>query len=910
MKTPHSNRILLREAVLKQVALMAGSVITFSVIAQERPADMLQRRGVLHNAAERAEVSAEIGGFVNQRRAIAVREALARGLPLRVERQDGHIHELADFVDGRPLYRTTLNKNAAISTGADILRAAPYNADGAGWTVGIWDGGSVRKTHQEFAAGSRVNVMDEAVAADHSTHVGGTVGAAGMVVNAKGMMPTVTIDSYDWNNDISEMTLRGASYPGEPGKINISNHSYGYYTGWVYNGGSPEWVWYGSGTDQNGVEIDFGRYASETRDVDALAYSLPYYQTFWSAGNDRNENPSTGDGVSLFPGGPVVSYDPASHPPGDGVYRGGYDNISYIALAKNVISVGAVTDAVSGDVRSPGAASMTSFSSYGATDDGRIKPDLVANGYAVYSSLASSDTAYGTYYGTSMASPNAAGTAGQIMQWYGKLFPGHVMRASSLKALLLHTADDMGTAGPDYRFGWGLFNGVSAAGVLQQYHDQPGTRRLIEDRVTGSRPSVSFSFLWDGVSPFRATLCWTDPPGTSTTVHDSRIIRLVNNLDLRVIAPDNSVYQPWVMPFVGDWSDASLVYAAAKGSNTTDNVEQVLVATPSQPGIYRAVVSYAGVLSGNSQVFSLVVSGVHAANTVPAPLLTASEPLSSAGTTLFTLTGDNFMTGASVRLLRVGEPAYSGVNTAFAGDTLETRINTAGMASGWWNMEVKNPDGQRAVLYNAFVVPGPLWMEDFETNNIVAKGWSLESLEGVSQWALTSAKSVSPTQSVFSAGAAYRSDTCLVAPPLQVKPVAAGLQISFMHDYAFEPNDGGVLEFSIDGGGWYDVASTGSGASFVQNGYNTTIGGTLGKPADRNPLGGRAGWSGSSGGFVETVIALTDTAKYAGHSLRMRWRLATNTGTASAGWYVDDVTLSGAGDLPPPPSRTTVIFVK
>jgi len=883
------------------------SLISFHVIGDDLLlSTLINQAGDLRNQSNRMQLVDQMRDKENQRRNIVNTQAGAMGLPLRVEGTDGHVHELVNFLDGIPLYHTTHNVNAAISTGANILRASPYNADGSGCTVGIWDAGSVRETHQEFVG--RINNMEGIAAADHSTHVGGTIGAAGVIANAHGMMTFVTIDSYDWNNDLSEMTSRGASYPDEPDKLNISNHSYGYLTGWAYTGETPLWVWYGSGTDSSGMETDFGRYATESRDMDALASSLPYYLAFWSAGNDRNENPAAGASVALFPGGSVVSYDPASHPPGDGVYRGGYDTISFVPLAKNVIAVGSVSDAVSGGLRSPGVASVSSFSCYGASDDGRIKPDLVANGGSVYSSLASSDTAYGTYSGTSMASPNAAGTARQILQRYSLLFPGHTLRASSLKALLIHTADDLGTDGPDYSYGWGLVNGVGAADLLQVYKNNPGTRGLIEDRVTDSRSVVTFPFSWDGTSPIRATLCWTDPAGTATTSPDSRTARLVNNLDLRIIGPSGSVYEPWVMPFVSDWM--SYADAAVPGSNNTDNVEQLLVASPTQPGVYQAHVSFAGILTGGSQVFSLILSGVNPANTAPAPQLTDSQPLSATGTALFTLTGDNFMLGASVRLLRMNEAPAPGTNIEFKGDTVGTRINTDGLANGWWNVELTNPDGQRAILYNAFVVPGPLWNEDFETSNIVAKGWSLVADEGVSQWTLNTAKSVSPTQSMHSAGVDTRSDTSLVSPSLLITPVAVGQQLSFWHDFDFEVNDGAVLEFSLDGGGWFDVNSAGSGASFVANGYNAVIGSDGGRPSNRNPLAGSQGWSGSSGGFIQTVVALTDDAKYAGRNLRVHWRLATNKDTSSPGWYVDDVVFSGAGDPPAPPGTGTILLLK
>ncbi len=91
--------------------------------------------------------------------------------------------------------------------------------------------------------------------------------------------------------------------------------------------------------------------------------------------------------------------------------------------------------------------------------------------------------------------------------------------------------------------------------------------------------------------------------GTATSGHDDRTSRLVSNLDLRVIGLSAVVHQPWVMPFVGDWSLESCAYAATVGSNTTDNVEQVLIAAPAVSGEYTARVTFAGTLTDGSQPF-------------------------------------------------------------------------------------------------------------------------------------------------------------------------------------------------------------------------------------------------------------------------------------------------------------------
>lgn len=888
------------------IVMMTMAARAFVVCAQGTAGVMDDVSAVLRDPAmrqNRVDARAEVARV---RRAAAWARATQRGLPVKGEKPGGGAFELIDFDGERPLYRATCNANAAISSGANLLWAAPYGVTGNGGTVGVWDASSALTTHQEY--GGRVTTKDGSGATyDHSSHVVGTVCAAGIDAAAKGMAPAVRVDSYDWDNDSGEMTARGAAVPGEAGMLNISSHSYGINAGWVYTQ-TPVYTWYGAGTTAAGYEDHFGQYNTYARDIDVLAYSLPYYLIFWAAGNDRSDNPATGNAVALSPGGASVSYDPALHPPGDRTYKGGYDTVSYEGLGKNVLTVGALTDAVSGGVRSPGSAAMTSFSSWGPTDDGRIKPDVVANGYYLRSTSYAGDTSYSTMSGTSMATPSAAGSAHLLVHLFHTLFTNQVMRASTLKALLIHTADDKGNAGPDYEYGWGLINAQAAAELLADYRSNAGTRRVVEDRVATSRTQVDVAFAWDGSSPIKATLCWTDPAGTATVSHDDRGGRLVNNLDLRVIGPDAAIHRPWVMPFVGDWSVASCAYAAAVGSNATDTVEQVLIAAPAVAGVYTARVTFAGTLTNGSQPFSLILSGVTPSQRAPAPVLTASSPSSGVGTLDFSLSGEHLMLGATVSLKRLADEV-PGSQIEMLGDSAAARIDTTGMAGGWWRMAVANPDGQKAELWNAFAVPETLWQEPFETNDIAAKGWAFLSDIGTSQWVLSAVKAVSPTQSLHSPGAETRSDTSAVSAAIAIPAAAANLSVSFWHDYVFQTGlDGGVLELSLDGGSWFDVTASGSGAAFAANGYTTTLS-TTGSPTARNPLAGRSAWSGTSPGFVKVVVNLTDTAKYAGHSLRIRWRLGTDSSTASAGWYVDDVTLSGIGDPPPVPLQGTLLRV-
>ena len=164
--------------------------------------------------AERERVAAEIKQIQTARREAGLARARELGMPERIELADGRVREVAGIDEfGKVVYFTTHNTSAAISTGANLLNAAPYNLTGTGIVVGVWDGGAGRATHQEF--GGRLVVMDGASLNNHATHVAGTIIASGVQANAKGMAPTGNVDSYDWNSDKTEMTSRGAAGPDE-----------------------------------------------------------------------------------------------------------------------------------------------------------------------------------------------------------------------------------------------------------------------------------------------------------------------------------------------------------------------------------------------------------------------------------------------------------------------------------------------------------------------------------------------------------------------------------------------------------------------------------------------------------------------------------------------------------------------
>jgi ELWxxDGT repeat protein len=574
-------------------------------------AELLAKPVDLSDPAKRAGLVAQIRRLEDVERAAVQAKARQLGLPITGIGATGRRFVLRGFEGNIPLYEEPDNANAAISTTANLVRlTAPYQVDGTGLTVGLWESGGVpRLTHQEF--GGKVTVRDGSVSwTDHATHVAGTLAGLGVNPTALGMAPAAAIHAYDSSSDVSEMLAAGAAFAGEAGKILISNHSYGTRRGWYDDGVTWLGVFSDDGDRTNDVDYGFGRYDAAAATLDGMAYNLPYYLAFFSNGNMRSRGPP-GAGVTWYQGfsGTARAYDPAQHPAGNGQYKAGYDTMDGRKTAKNILSIGAANDAVSGGQRHLPSSTIASFSSSGPTDDGRIKPDVVANGVSLTSAGVASDSSYYSSSGTSMSTPNAAGSAMLLADLYQRRFPGQSMRASTLKGLIVHTADDIGIAGPDYLYGWGLMNTEAAAKLIEKQAEGGSNPTLIENVLSAAQPSQTYTFTWNGTDPIRVTLCWTDPPSTSSGTHDLRSPALVNDLNLTVTAPGGATHLPFVMPYVGDWSVAMLTAPAERGVNHVDNVEQVLVESPSQTGVYTVTVNHAGSLTNGTQPYSVILSG-------------------------------------------------------------------------------------------------------------------------------------------------------------------------------------------------------------------------------------------------------------------------------------------------------------
>ncbi|MBD3222003.1 S8 family serine peptidase [bacterium] len=499
---------------------------------------------------------------------------------------------------GRPMYLELHNRISAETVRTDQvwpggptgLNLLGLNAPGE---LALWDGGVVRVSHQEFSG--RATVLDGGTSlSDHATHVAGTMVAAGVDVQATGMSRGAYIGSYDWSDD--EIEMAGAAGAG----LRLSNHSYGWVTGWRYGlGGDQNWYWFGDPEVSELEDPGFGFYASGTASWDAIAHAAPYYLIVKSAGNDRDDTgPGPGGGHYVWDGdlGDFVWSTVTRNPDGA---PDGHDTIGYRGNAKNILTVGAVED-IPGGWTDPADVVASPFTGWGPSDDGRIKPDLVANGVTLYSSLASGDNAYGTYSGTSMAAPSASGSLNLVLAHHQAL-TGTPLLASTVKAIALHTTDEAGPApGPDYMFGWGLLNTERAVLLVDDH--AAGGARIVEDTLDPGEVA-RYRFWHDGAGDLRFTLAWTDPEGTPPPWSlDPAGPMLVHDLDLRVIREgDGTVSWPWRL------DPASPATPAVTGENDRDNVETVEV-TGAAEGSYLVEIDHDGTLTG-PQIFSLVQTG-------------------------------------------------------------------------------------------------------------------------------------------------------------------------------------------------------------------------------------------------------------------------------------------------------------
>ncbi|MFA9214710.1 MAG: S8 family peptidase [Candidatus Methylacidiphilales bacterium] len=497
--------------------------------------------------------------------------------------------------NGFPEYKVTCsNIGLAATVNANQLWPSGLlglNLSGNGINaLGIWDSGRIRLTHREFLG--RVTQIDTpANFSTHSNNVAGLMIASGITSTAKGIAFQTNLKAWDFTNDRAEMALAGNG-------LLLSNHSYANSAAWIFSGGFQYWL--GDTTLNATKDWKFGFYDSRTKEFDSISWANPNYLIVKAVGNDRGNSKPAGTPHYIWNGTTWVLTTANRDTVGP------YDCIVTYGTAKNILTVGAIDILPNGFVSAP--VNTISFSSWGPTDDGRIKPDLVCGTNTSSTPTSTNDSAYGSLGGTSISSPGAAASLLLVQQHYFNL-KSKYMKASSLKGLAVHTANNLKTTlGPNYESGWGLLNTAKAAQTITD-----SSKNFIKEHNLNNNDTFKFIINVNGLDTFKTTLCWTDPPAiVGAPAYNDTTKKLINDLDIRLINNStNVVYYPYIL-------NPSVPSAAAtNGDNFRDNVEQIYI--PNLPsGNYTIRVTHKNNLqNSNPQALSIIASGVTLTATLP-----------------------------------------------------------------------------------------------------------------------------------------------------------------------------------------------------------------------------------------------------------------------------------------------------
>jgi hypothetical protein len=538
----------------------------------------------------------------------AVIAAKEKGWPIQYASQNQNSAKLMGINEkGWPKYYISFaDPVASITIGANKVwpgAASNLNLSGSDESMtnklGVWDEGSPLLTHKEFTG--RITQKDNAKdVVTHSTHVAGIVMSKGLNPLSKGMSYNVKgILDYDWNNDLSEMSAAAAN------GLLISNHSYGTVTGWNYNSDSARWEFNGRFNEKE--DYRFGLYDFDAQIQDSIAYNAPNYLIVAAAGNNRTSvGPAVGQTYwRRNEAGRMVN---SGARPADISSNDSYGSISTDKNAKNVLTVGAVFG-IPSEYNKKEDVVISNFSSWGPTDDGRIKPDIVAQGVSVYAPIASNDSSYGYLSGTSMAAPGAAGSLLLLQELAHRFILNgapRVLKSATLKGLAIHTANEAGLyPGPDYKFGWGLLNIAEASQVLNTAYtnnNSPSSPHFVYENTLLNGESKSYTITASGTRPVKATIVWTDIKGSASEVLNDANPELINDLDLTITQGNRTHYTWNLNPSTPD-------NQAFKGLNNIDNVEKVEVDTSLVGTSYTITVKHKGTLERGLQNYSLIISG-------------------------------------------------------------------------------------------------------------------------------------------------------------------------------------------------------------------------------------------------------------------------------------------------------------
>lgn len=295
-------------------------------------------------------------------------------------------------------------------------------------------------------------------------------------------------------------------------------------------------------------------YTTTTRQVDQQTRQNPELLHVFSAGNSANSNCGYGAG-NIW-----------------GTITGGRKQGKAVIATGNLEYTGA----------------LTFSSSRGPAADGRIKPDICANGTNQIST--DPNNTYAPGGGTSAAAPGIAGLALQMIDGYRQINGGQTPESGLVKSAMLNTARDLGNPGPDFFFGWGRVNAHRAFKLLEE-------NRYLRDTITQGVTQSQTITINDSLSELRFMVYWTDFEASTNAARD-----LVNNLNIKVFTPTGDSLLPWVLDPTPNTTNLSR--NAVRAVDNRNNMEQVTLSNPPR-GTYTIKVSGFAVPQGPQQYFLL-----------------------------------------------------------------------------------------------------------------------------------------------------------------------------------------------------------------------------------------------------------------------------------------------------------------
>ncbi|HXS37676.1 MAG TPA: S8 family serine peptidase [Flavipsychrobacter sp.] len=353
----------------------------------------------------------------------------------------------------------------------------------------------------------RIINYNPAAITHHGVHINGIVGGAGIIdPRAEGMVPHATLVDHLYDNVWMQTGSMLSNH-----NMTLTNNSYALEEG----------------------DCGYaGIYDVYSQALDQVETQYNLVQHTFAAGND-----------GLLSCG--------IYPAGFGTIPGGYQ------IAKDVLTITSIdkryADAIDG--------------SRGPTKDGRLKPELSADGVDVYSCIGVD--VYETAGGTSMASPQVTGSLALLTQRYKQLFGNVNPRSDLLKALIVNGATDFGNPGPDFRYGFGYLNLNRS---MQMLNSHQYTTNVI---TNGDSQTITIT-IPPNTSQAKVLLYWHDVPASILSSN-----QLVNDLDLSVKDPSGNIHLPLTL----DTTAANINNIAVEKADHINNCEQVTINNPAT-GVY------------------------------------------------------------------------------------------------------------------------------------------------------------------------------------------------------------------------------------------------------------------------------------------------------------------------------------